>query len=119
MPCEKTSGKSRLLGEVDIDMHRIVIAGCAAIERERVAADRRKGLVTRRSPTAEFRRMPVHHDDLLVAHDDGADRVRDVLAVLVGDLVVDVDQVIAPPFLSTTSVTRDWNVSVSPTTTGA
>ncbi len=35
MPWANTSGKSGRLGEVDIDMDRIVVARCAAIQRER------------------------------------------------------------------------------------
>ena len=45
MPCAEDVGESRLLGEIDIDMDRIVIAGRATIERQRMTADGRKCLV--------------------------------------------------------------------------
>src|SRR5882757_3979275 len=37
--------ETRVLGEIDVDMHRIVVARCAAIKRQRMTCDRRKRLV--------------------------------------------------------------------------
>src|SRR5262249_52911669 len=115
-PVREHVGKPGLLGKIQIDMDRVVIARGAAIECKAVPGDRRKLLVDDALAQLWLCRT---HDGLGLR----MTTVREVSATCTPcwlvTFVSTTTSVIAPPFLSVTDVTRGRNVSTSPTTTGA
>ena len=112
-------GISGGLGEIQIDVNRIVIPRRAAIERELVTADRRELLVQDAVADRELTVQSLAHAATLFSTTTVREQSATWTPCWLVTLVSTTASVMAPPFLSVMLAMRGSKRSVSPTMTGA